>query len=28
LDQAKKEMLKCVVLCSNCHRIKHWNEQR
>ena len=26
LDMAKREMKKCVVLCSNCHRIRHWNE--
>jgi hypothetical protein len=26
LDQAKQEMGKCIVLCSNCHRIRHWNE--
>ena len=28
MDQAKKKMQKCVVLCSNCHRIKHWNEKQ
>jgi hypothetical protein len=27
LGVAKSEMEKCVVLCSNCHRIRHWNEQ-
>ena len=27
LGMAKSEMKKCVVLCSNCHRIRHWNEQ-
>lgn len=27
LTQAKKEMKKCVVLCPNCHRIRHWNER-
>lgn len=21
------EVAKCVVLCSNCHRIRHWNEK-
>ena len=26
LGMAKREMEKCVVLCSNCHRIRHWNE--
>jgi len=25
LAQAKREMLKCVVLCSNCHRIREWD---
>lgn len=24
--QAEREMVKCEVLCSNCHRIRHWNE--
>lgn len=27
LSMAKNEMKKCVVLCSNCHRIRHWNEK-
>lgn len=27
LDQAKREMERCIVLCSNCHRIHHWNER-
>mgnify|MGYP001196141784 FL=1 len=22
----EKEINKCVPLCSNCHRIKHWNQ--
>lgn len=26
LSQAKSEMAKCIVLCSNCHRVRHWNE--
>jgi hypothetical protein len=27
LDPAKEEIAKCVVLCANCHRIRHWNEK-
>jgi hypothetical protein len=27
LDQAKAEMAKCIVLCSNCHRVRHWQEK-
>jgi hypothetical protein len=26
LEQARREMAKCAVLCSNCHRIRHWNQ--
>lgn len=26
LKQAKREMERFVVLCSNCHRIRHWDE--
>ena len=25
IGQAKREMAKCIVLCSNCHRIRHWD---
>ena len=25
LDRIKKEMQKCVVLCANCHAIRHYN---
>lgn len=28
LRRLKEEMAKCVVLCSNCHRIRHWNERQ
>ena len=24
LGQARREMAKCVVLCANCHRLRHW----
>lgn len=27
IGQASKEMRKCAVLCSNCHRIRHWKER-
>lgn len=27
LDRIKKEIEKCIVLCSNCHRKLHWEEK-
>jgi hypothetical protein len=26
IRQANEEISKCVILCSNCHRIRHWNQ--
>lgn len=28
LDRLKKEIAKCIVLCSNCHRKEHYNSPR
>lgn len=27
MDKIKKEINKCTILCSNCHRKLHWNEK-
>lgn len=27
LDTLKKEISKCIVLCANCHLIRHWRER-
>ena len=27
LDRIKKEIEKCMILCSNCHRKLHWDER-
>jgi len=27
INELKKEMKKCIVLCANCHKIEHWNEE-
>lgn len=26
IEKTRKEIEKCVILCSNCHRIMHWQE--
>lgn len=28
ITEIQKEMAKCVPLCSNCHKIVHYNEER
>jgi transcription elongation factor Elf1 len=28
MRKLKEEIAKCVVLCANCHRIRHWNERQ
>lgn len=28
IDNIKKEISKCIILCSNCHRILHWEERQ
>lgn len=27
-EKTKSEIKKCVILCSNCHRKKHWDERQ
>lgn len=27
LESIKKELSKCIVLCSNCHRLRHYGEE-
>lgn len=28
LERVKAEIKKCIVLCANCHAIRHWNERK
>jgi hypothetical protein len=28
LKKAMKEMKKCIILCSNCHKKEHWNDNK